>query len=352
MKKIFILLAIFSVIFIFADGNIDEIRQKMQERINYFEKAKTPYVFGGKSTAGIDCSGLVTDIYKNAGVTYPVGCITMGGASGMYNAFENKITKVSDLKPGDAIFFNRNRDGKTGIGHVGIVVSDPNNECKGGVRYFHTNTSKPPKNFPHYRCGLENDGSFAGGVSLEDVVNANGKPQTGECDNTQQNQGDPANDPIKAIHNTSASSNPNEIDYTRPNFIDETNTGLQVCSLHSEEFLRNLATATCKWCSNCVSQATPQQISNAPFQTINEIKANIEEAQKTMKKIIKLQGEKTMAMASNQSKIEAMNMKLEEQKYNMEKSVKLQCINADYQINQLNAQISMIEKKLSQIANK
>ena len=142
------------------------------------------------------------------------------------------------------------------------------------------------------------------------------------------------------------------IDYTRPNFTDQTDTGLQVCTVHSEGFLKNPATATCKWCSNCVSLATPQQMSNAPFQTINQIKTNIEETKKTMNKIIKLQREKTLAMASNQSKIEAMNMKLEEQRYNMEKSIKLQCINADYQINQLNAQISMIEKKLSEIAQK
>ena len=63
-----------------------------------------PYVWGGASPDGFDCSGLVMYVYAQLGVSLP------HNAAAQYEALPHVPT--SDLEPGDLVFFY-------GFGHVG-----------------------------------------------------------------------------------------------------------------------------------------------------------------------------------------------------------------------------------------
>lgn len=70
----------------------------------------TPYVFGGRSPKGFDCSGLVWYVYKQYGVDLPPSSAKQAGAG-------QKISR-DDLVPGDLVFFQT----KGRIHHVGLYI--------------------------------------------------------------------------------------------------------------------------------------------------------------------------------------------------------------------------------------
>ena len=67
----------------------------------------TPYVWGGASPGGFDCSGLVVYAYAQVGVSLP------HSSYAQYNM--GVPVSYSELQPGDLVFFY-------GLGHVGIYV--------------------------------------------------------------------------------------------------------------------------------------------------------------------------------------------------------------------------------------
>jgi len=73
------------------------------------------YVYGGSSPSGFDCSGFVTYVYKNFGIS------VTRTASGQYRDNGTRVNK-SDLSPGDLCFFSSN--GGKGVTHVGIYIGD------------------------------------------------------------------------------------------------------------------------------------------------------------------------------------------------------------------------------------
>ena len=74
----------------------------------------TPYLWGGSSPSGFDCSGFVQYVLKQSGITLPRTTseqVTVG-----------KSISKSELLPGDLVFLQNTY--RTGVSHVGIYIGD------------------------------------------------------------------------------------------------------------------------------------------------------------------------------------------------------------------------------------
>lgn len=75
----------------------------------------TPYVWGGSSTDGFDCSGLTQYVYSKNNISLP------RTVQEQYNT--GIPIDVNNLQAGDLVFFNGYK-GSGGVGHVGIYVGN------------------------------------------------------------------------------------------------------------------------------------------------------------------------------------------------------------------------------------
>ena len=75
----------------------------------------TPYVWGGASPGGFDCSGFAMYVYAQMGVSLP------HNAAMQYNTVGSYVPR-DQLQPGDLVFFD-------GLGHMGIYI--------GGGQFIH-----------------------------------------------------------------------------------------------------------------------------------------------------------------------------------------------------------------------
>jgi hypothetical protein len=90
-------------------GVVKNVRELIiQQALKYFN---APYLWGGRSPFGIDCSGLTQVIYKTAGIFLP------RDASAQVHV-GTALSFVDEAQPGDLAFFDNN-EGE--ITHVGLI---------------------------------------------------------------------------------------------------------------------------------------------------------------------------------------------------------------------------------------
>jgi cell wall-associated NlpC family hydrolase len=77
----------------------------------------TPYLWGGTTPNGFDCSGFVVYNLKKVDVRVP------RTAHQQFNHTRNSAVAWNDLQPGDLVFFHDRRN-RQRIGHVGIFIGD------------------------------------------------------------------------------------------------------------------------------------------------------------------------------------------------------------------------------------
>ncbi|MEZ0006026.1 lipoprotein Spr [Flavobacterium sp. 28YEA47A] len=86
------------------------------------------YRGGGTTTAGMDCSGMVTAVFNLFDIKLPRSSHDM--------ALIGEKVDTNDIKKGDLIFFRTN--GRRVINHVGVVVEKIGDE----IKFIHSSTSK------------------------------------------------------------------------------------------------------------------------------------------------------------------------------------------------------------------
>ena len=98
-----------------SGAEVDRTISKEAEIVAYAKKfLGVPYVYGGSSPSGFDCSGFTSYVYKHFG--YTINRVAADQAkNGTY-------VEKGSLQQGDLVFFSRN--GGSSVGHVGIYIGE------------------------------------------------------------------------------------------------------------------------------------------------------------------------------------------------------------------------------------
>ena len=113
----------------------------------------TRYVYGGASAGGFDCSGFTMYIFKQFGYNLP-----HSATSQWFSGLGTKISSISELQPGDLVFFNDpSRNAGKACSHAGIYI--------GNGQHIHASSSGSSVVISDLTSGYYNK-YFVGGIRL------------------------------------------------------------------------------------------------------------------------------------------------------------------------------------------
>ena len=98
--------------------NPDSVTGSIQEQPVFFEILQTwfksPYLWGGRTPAGVDCGGFTQILFKCMGISLPRDAYQQAGVG-------ESVDFLQQAQPGDLAFFD-NEEGR--IYHVGVLLND------------------------------------------------------------------------------------------------------------------------------------------------------------------------------------------------------------------------------------
>jgi len=106
------------------EGKVDKVISTARSYIG------TPYRYGGTTRSGMDCSGLLINSFTVIDVSLP-------RSSADQSKVGKEVKKMSDLEPGDLVFFATGKRKKK-VTHVGLVTDV---RSKNDVKFIHASSS-------------------------------------------------------------------------------------------------------------------------------------------------------------------------------------------------------------------
>jgi cell wall-associated NlpC family hydrolase len=105
--------------------------KQVDDIISYAKKfLGTPYRYAGTTPSGFDCSGFISYVMGNFGLDL------VHSSYGM--AEFGETVKLSDIQPGDLMFFKGSNVNSTRVGHVAMVVE----VSPEAIKFIHSSTSR------------------------------------------------------------------------------------------------------------------------------------------------------------------------------------------------------------------
>lgn len=113
------------------DTIVKKNSQQVDDLVSYAKKfLGTPYRYAGTTPSGFDCSGFINYVFGNFG--FELTRTSYGLAE------FGETVKLSEIQPGDLMFFKGSNPNSSQVGHVAMVVE----VTPDAIRFIHSSTSR------------------------------------------------------------------------------------------------------------------------------------------------------------------------------------------------------------------